>query len=150
MDEAKDSATPVVAAGPVEDKLEEKASAVDEKPKEKAEKTPKSRSSASARDRAAQISSIVTAASSSSQNATLPQYHITPTIQGATKYAQLLAVIDEMGKELRPTFTGNRNCGERLKKEIIHARVLIREVSSCPLSSVINVNYGRIYISVSA
>lgn len=130
MEDSKDSTTPVVTVTPTESKpAEEKASAVDEKPKEKPEKTPKSRASASARDRAAQISSIVTAASSSSQNATLPQYHITPTIQGATKYAQLLAVIDEMGKELRPTFTGNRNCGERLKKEIIHARVLIREVS---------------------
>lgn len=46
---------------------------------------------------------------------------------GASKYNQLLALIEELGKDIRPTYTGNRNCAERLKRGITHARVLVRE-----------------------
>uniref|UniRef100_A0A915CNP7 Cyclin-dependent kinase 2-associated protein n=1 Tax=Ditylenchus dipsaci TaxID=166011 RepID=A0A915CNP7_9BILA len=72
----------------------------------------------------------VAGSSSSAQHnttASLPQYHITPTVQGASKYSQLLALIDELGKDIRPTYTGNRNCSERLKRGIMHARVLAKE-----------------------
>lgn len=44
-----------------------------------------------------------------------------------SKYAQLLMVIEEMGKEIRPTYTGSRTSVERLKRGIVHARVLVRE-----------------------
>ncbi|KAJ8727906.1 hypothetical protein PYW08_016291 [Mythimna loreyi] len=46
---------------------------------------------------------------------------------GMSKYAQLLAVIEEMGKEVRPSYSGSRSSAERLKRGIIHARILVRE-----------------------
>lgn len=56
---------------------------------------------------------------SSSTNSNIPN--------GISKYAQLLMVIEEMGKEIRPTYTGSRTSVERLKRGIVHARVLVRE-----------------------
>ena len=32
------------------------------------------------------------------------------------KYGELLAVIEELGKDIRPTYAGSRNAAERLKK----------------------------------
>jgi hypothetical protein len=76
------------------------------------------------------------------QNASLPQYSVPgPVTPNASKYNQLLALIEELGKllipvliksvdlgkDIRPTYTGNRNSSERLKRGIIHARVLVRE-----------------------
>lgn len=46
---------------------------------------------------------------------------------GVSKYAQLLAVIEEMGKEVRPSYSGSRSSAERLKRGIVHARILVRE-----------------------
>ncbi|KAJ2939181.1 hypothetical protein O0L34_g4686 [Tuta absoluta] len=46
---------------------------------------------------------------------------------GTSKYAQLLAVIEEMGKEVRPSYSGSRSSAERLKRGIVHARILVRE-----------------------
>lgn len=48
-------------------------------------------------------------------------------LQGLSKYAQLLAVIEEMGRDIRPTYTGSRSSTERLKRGIVHARILVRE-----------------------
>jgi hypothetical protein len=51
-----------------------------------------------------------------------------PTQQpGQSKYAQLLGVIEEMGREVRPTYAGSRSSAERLKRGIVHARILVRE-----------------------
>lgn len=44
-----------------------------------------------------------------------------------SKYSQLLGVIEEMGKDVRPTYSGNKTSSERLKRNIMHARILIRE-----------------------
>ena len=44
-----------------------------------------------------------------------------------SKYAQLLAVIEDMGKDIRPTYTGSKSSAERLKRGIVHARILVRE-----------------------
>lgn len=44
-----------------------------------------------------------------------------------SKYAQLLCVIEEMGKEVRPTYAGSRSSAERLKRNIVNARILVRE-----------------------
>ncbi|XP_055374857.1 cyclin-dependent kinase 2-associated protein 1 [Condylostylus longicornis] len=49
------------------------------------------------------------------------------TSNGLSKYAQLLSVIEEMGRDIRPTYTGSRNSTERLKRGIVHARILVRE-----------------------
>lgn len=46
---------------------------------------------------------------------------------GAGKYTELLAVIEELGKDIRPTYAGSKNASERLKKGIMHARALVRE-----------------------
>ena len=32
------------------------------------------------------------------------------------KYSELLAVIEELGKDIRPTYAGSKNAAERLKK----------------------------------
>ncbi|OXB63195.1 UNVERIFIED_CONTAM: hypothetical protein H355_013960 [Colinus virginianus] len=47
-------------------------------------------------------------------------------------YSDLLSVIEEMGREIRPTYAGSKSAMERLKRGIIHARALkkSREESS--------------------
>lgn len=50
-----------------------------------------------------------------------------PAPPGQSKYAQLLAVIEEMGKDIRPTYAGSKSSAERLKRGIVHARILVRE-----------------------
>ncbi|EHH21299.1 hypothetical protein EGK_04320, partial [Macaca mulatta] len=44
-----------------------------------------------------------------------------------SKYAELLAILEELGKEIRPTYAGSKSAMERLKRGIIHARGLVRE-----------------------
>jgi len=44
-----------------------------------------------------------------------------------SKYASLLGVIEDMGRDIRPTYSGNRGSTERLKRSIVHARILVRE-----------------------
>lgn len=44
-----------------------------------------------------------------------------------TRYQQLLSVIDEMGKDLRTTYLGNKNSTERLKRGIASARILVKD-----------------------
>jgi len=45
----------------------------------------------------------------------------------ASKYSQLLTVIEEMGRDIRPTYAGGKTSAERLKRSIMHARILVRE-----------------------
>jgi hypothetical protein len=52
---------------------------------------------------------------------------IKPQQPSLPKYAQLLAVIEEMGKDLRPTYAGSKSSAERLKRGIVHSRILVRE-----------------------
>jgi hypothetical protein len=47
--------------------------------------------------------------------------------QSQSKYTQLLAVIEDMGKDIRPTYSGSKMSAERLKRGIVHARILVRE-----------------------
>ncbi|XP_016082777.1 cyclin-dependent kinase 2-associated protein 1 isoform X3 [Ornithorhynchus anatinus] len=63
-----------------------------------------------------------------------PSLGYTQVIQGSgssqvpqSKYAELLAIIEELGKEIRPTYAGSKSAMERLKRGIIHARGLVRE-----------------------
>lgn len=60
-----------------------------------------------------------------SSNQDSPSLPLPP--QAQTKYAQLLSIIEEMGKEVRPSYSGSRSSAERLKRGIIHARILVRE-----------------------
>ncbi|XP_028566208.2 cyclin-dependent kinase 2-associated protein 1 isoform X2 [Podarcis muralis] len=63
-----------------------------------------------------------------------PSLGYTQGVQGTSssqvpqsKYAELLAIIEELGKEIRPTYAGSKSAMERLKRGIIHARGLVRE-----------------------
>ncbi|XP_061169059.1 cyclin-dependent kinase 2-associated protein 1-like [Saccostrea echinata] len=47
--------------------------------------------------------------------------------QSQSKYTQLLAVIEDMGRDIRPTYAGSKTSVERLKRGIVHARILVRE-----------------------
>lgn len=47
--------------------------------------------------------------------------------QSQSKYSQLLAVIEDMGRDIRPTYAGSKTSVERLKRGIVHARILVRE-----------------------
>ena len=64
---------------------------------------------------------------SNNNNASLPFQMPTSNISGLSKYAQLLLVIEEMSKDIRPSYTGSRIASERLKRGIVHARILVRE-----------------------
>jgi hypothetical protein len=44
-----------------------------------------------------------------------------------SRYQQLLSIIDEMGKEIRNTYVGNKNSMERLKRGIASARILVKD-----------------------
>lgn len=54
-------------------------------------------------------------------------HHQLPPGLSQNKYNQLLAIIEELGKDIRPTYTGNKMSAERLKRSIITARILVRE-----------------------
>ena len=47
--------------------------------------------------------------------------------QSQSKYTQLLAVIEDMGRDIRPTYASSKTSSERLKRGIVHARILVRE-----------------------
>ena len=44
-----------------------------------------------------------------------------------SKYNQLLQVLEEMNKDVRPSYAGSKSSAERLKRGIAHARILVRE-----------------------
>ena len=44
-----------------------------------------------------------------------------------TKYQQLLSVIEEMSKDIRPCYAGSKSSAERLKRGIVYARILVRD-----------------------
>ncbi|XP_032252600.1 cyclin-dependent kinase 2-associated protein 2-like [Phoca vitulina] len=51
-----------------------------------------------------------------------------PGAQGSqTTYTDLLSVIEEMGKEIQPTYAGSKSTIKSLKRGIIHAQALVRE-----------------------
>ncbi|XP_041364418.1 cyclin-dependent kinase 2-associated protein 1-like [Gigantopelta aegis] len=56
-----------------------------------------------------------------------PTPHQARPVQHLSKYNQLLAVIEDMGRDIRPTYAGNRTSAERLKRSIVHGRILVRE-----------------------
>uniref|UniRef100_A0A8C6QU43 Cyclin-dependent kinase 2-associated protein 1 n=1 Tax=Nannospalax galili TaxID=1026970 RepID=A0A8C6QU43_NANGA len=44
-----------------------------------------------------------------------------------SKYAELLAIVEELGKEIRPTYTGSKSAMERLKRDITLEACLVQE-----------------------
>ncbi|CAH8517620.1 unnamed protein product [Schistosoma mattheei] len=65
------------------------------------------------------------------QNTSIPvSYPMMPPMDDLNKYAHLLQVIEEMGRDIKPTYANNKNAAERLKKNIHTARILVRECVS--------------------
>ncbi|XP_071944994.1 uncharacterized protein [Antedon mediterranea] len=62
--------------------------------------------------------------SSSAQQVQVSQQRVSAP---QSKYAELLAVIEDMSRDIRPTYAGSRTATERLKRGIVHARALVRE-----------------------
>lgn len=48
-------------------------------------------------------------------------------VPGQSKYIQLLNVIEEIGHDIRPIYAGSRGSCERVKRGIVHARILVKE-----------------------
>lgn len=44
-----------------------------------------------------------------------------------SKYSQLLAVIQEMSRDIRPAYAGSKSSIERLKRDLVQARTLVKE-----------------------
>merc|ERR1719433_2163467 len=59
-------------------------------------------------------------------SASVPQYRLSSSTP-QNKYGQLLAVIDDLGRDIRPSYAGSRSAQERLKKGIVLARSIVRE-----------------------
>jgi len=55
----------------------------------------------------------------------LPTMNAKPAI--IQKYEDLVGVIEELGKDVRPTYAGSKSASERLKRGLQHARQLVRE-----------------------
>ncbi|XP_055704725.1 cyclin-dependent kinase 2-associated protein 1 [Phlebotomus papatasi] len=70
-------------------------------------------------------SATISTAMASASGSQIPP--ATSNTSGLSKYAQLLAVIEEMGRDIRPSYSGSRSSAERLKRVIVHARILVRE-----------------------
>ena len=45
----------------------------------------------------------------------------------SSSYGQMVSVLQELGREVRPAYAGNRASTERLKRGMAHARSLVRE-----------------------
>uniref|UniRef100_A0A6V7M0W5 Cyclin-dependent kinase 2-associated protein n=1 Tax=Bracon brevicornis TaxID=1563983 RepID=A0A6V7M0W5_9HYME len=58
--------------------------------------------------------------------ASVAQVNVNP-VPGQSKYIQLLNVIEDLGRDIRPTYAGSRSSAERIKRGIVHARILVRE-----------------------
>jgi len=52
--------------------------------------------------------------------------HGTSSLHYETKYGNLLSVIEDLGREIRPTYAGSKMSQDRLRKGIMHARELVR------------------------
>ena len=58
--------------------------------------------------------------------ASFPRQHLQqqplglPGSPGQSKYGQLLAVIEETGKDIRPTYAGSKRSAVKLKRGIVH------------------------------
>ncbi len=70
---------------------------------------------------------VVAANSSSSSAAAANAMSGALDPQSQSKYQQLLSVIEEMSKDIRPTYAGSKSSAERLKRGIVYARILVRE-----------------------
>ncbi|VEL36290.1 unnamed protein product [Protopolystoma xenopodis] len=68
-----------------------------------------------------------TMSNNSAPVASIAMYPLVQSTEELNKYAQLLQVIEEMGRDIKPTYACNKNAAERLKKNIHTARILIRE-----------------------
>merc|ERR1712008_105990 len=79
------------------------------------------------------VSTTATTARSTTPGATIARSTTPGATPGAldpqsqSKYQQLLSVIEEMSKDIRPTYAGSKSSAERLKRGIVYARILVRD-----------------------
>ncbi|CAJ0564808.1 unnamed protein product, partial [Mesorhabditis spiculigera] len=59
--------------------------------------------------------------------AAFPQYVIPGPTKADTKYQQLVFLINEIGKDLPQMYNGSKHCSEKVKRYLVHARILARE-----------------------
>ncbi|XP_077869332.1 cyclin-dependent kinase 2-associated protein 1-like [Saccoglossus kowalevskii] len=55
---------------------------------------------------------------------------MTPTstqLQSQSKYSELLAVVEDMSKDVRPTYAGSKTSMERFKRGIAYAKILLQQ-----------------------
>ena len=52
---------------------------------------------------------------------------LSSVMDSQSKYNQLLSLLQDMEKDIRPSYAGSKSSIERLKRGIIHSRILIRE-----------------------
>ncbi len=76
---------------------------------------------------AAAATPTAAAASSSAPAAAASASSLPLDPHSQSKYQQLLSVIEEMSKDIRPTYAGSKSSAERLKRGIVYARILVRE-----------------------
>lgn len=63
-----------------------------------------------------------------SLNAAAAQFANVSGAANQQKYTLLVATIEEIGKQVRPAHTGNKNAVEQMKRHIAFAKLLIREL----------------------
>ncbi|KAK9883843.1 hypothetical protein WA026_002041 [Henosepilachna vigintioctopunctata] len=56
-----------------------------------------------------------------------PQVKPETAVPGQSKYSQILAAIQEIRRDVRPSYAGSKSAAERLKRGIVNARILVRE-----------------------
>ena len=52
---------------------------------------------------------------------------LSSVMDSQSKYNQLLSLLQDMEKDIRPSYAGSKSSIERLKRGIMHSRILIRE-----------------------
>ncbi|CAJ0580804.1 unnamed protein product, partial [Mesorhabditis spiculigera] len=75
----------------------------------------------------AQTQAAASSSGTTATNASLPQYLIPGPSKAETKYQQLLCLFNEVSKDMPQAYTGNKHCAERIKRFLVHARILTRE-----------------------
>jgi hypothetical protein len=69
----------------------------------------------------------ITPAANHQSNPNLTSGNAANTKLNHNRYQQLLSIIDEMGRDIRTSYMGNKNSIERLKRSIASARILVKD-----------------------
>jgi hypothetical protein len=73
------------------------------------------------------VSSLPITPAANHQSSSLASGSVGNTKLNHNRYQQLLSIIDEMGRDIRTSYMGNKNSIERLKRSIASARILVKD-----------------------